>query len=55
MLAIMFVSVATVDELDQRYILMPADVKDAHLITVLQKYQEQHSKSLVMIFVQTCK
>ncbi len=47
--------VKTVEELDQRYTLMPASVKDAYLVYMLDKYREENPTSSVMIFVQTCK
>ncbi len=47
--------VATVEELDQRYLLMPADVKDAYLMNILDVYRDKHETSLVMIFSNTCK
>lgn len=47
--------VATVEELDQRYVLMPADVKDAYLMHILDKFQEKNQHSLIMIFTMTCK
>lgn len=47
--------VATVDELTQQYVLMPASVKDAYLIHLVDKYLDDHPKGLIIIFVQTCK
>ncbi|CAL1546160.1 unnamed protein product [Lymnaea stagnalis] len=47
--------VATVDELDQRYVLMNADVKDAYLMHILDVYTIERSKSSIIIFTSTCK
>lgn len=47
--------VMTVDELDQRYVLMNADVKDAYLMHILDIYTTEHPKSSVIIFTSTCK
>ena len=47
--------VKTVAELDQRYMLVPAAVKDAYIIHTIDKYKEENPKSSIMIFVQTCK
>ncbi|OQV22414.1 putative ATP-dependent RNA helicase DDX49 [Hypsibius exemplaris] len=47
--------VATVDELDQRFILTPAAVKDAYLVNIVQQFFEDNPRSLIMVFVQTCK
>ncbi|KAH9510169.1 putative ATP-dependent RNA helicase ddx49 [Bulinus truncatus] len=45
----------TVDELDQRYVLMNADVKDAYLMHILDKYTSERPKSSIIIFTSTCK
>lgn len=47
--------VMTVEELDQRYVLMNADVKDAYLIHILDKYTSEKPKSSVIVFTSTCK
>uniref|UniRef100_A0A8B9GVY7 RNA helicase n=1 Tax=Astyanax mexicanus TaxID=7994 RepID=A0A8B9GVY7_ASTMX len=47
--------VRTVDELDQRYILTPEKVKDAYLVHLIQKIQDEHDDWSVMIFTNTCK
>ena len=49
------VSVRTVDTLDQRYVLMPAAVKDAYLVHIVHEYLQKNSTSSVMIFTNTCK
>lgn len=46
---------STVEELDQYYILMPADVKDAYLVHTVDKYLEKNKKSSIIIFTNTCK
>jgi len=48
-------AVATVSTLDQRYCLVPADVKDAYLVHIIEQFQTQHEKSLIIIFTHTCK
>ena len=47
--------VATVETLDQRYVMVPATVKDAFLVQILTAYQEKHPKGLIIIFTATCK
>ncbi|CAH1796890.1 unnamed protein product [Owenia fusiformis] len=47
--------VATVDQLDQRYVLMPADVKDAYLVLIVKNFLEKKTRSAIMIFSSTCK
>lgn len=47
--------VRTVDELDQRYILVPERVKDAYLVHLIQIFQDKHSDWSVIIFTNTCK
>jgi ATP-dependent RNA helicase DDX49/DBP8 len=51
----MYFRASTVEELEQFYILMPADVKDAYLVHTLDKYLEKNKKSSVIIFTNTCK
>lgn len=45
----------TVEELDQRYVLMNADVKDAYLMHILDVYTTERPKSSIIIFTSTCK
>lgn len=45
-------STATVDELDQRYLLIPSQVKDCYLVHILQTFIENKS---VIIFTQSCR
>ncbi|RUS72322.1 hypothetical protein EGW08_019914 [Elysia chlorotica] len=47
--------VMTVEELDQRYVLMNADVKDAYLMHILDSHITEKPKSSVIIFTSTCK
>ncbi|KAK3561451.1 hypothetical protein QTP86_002821 [Hemibagrus guttatus] len=47
--------VRTVEELDQRYILTPEKVKDAYLVNLIQKFQDEHDDWSIMIFTNTCK
>lgn len=47
--------VRTVDELDQRYILVAEKVKDAYLVRLIQKFQNEHEDWSIMIFTSTCK
>ncbi|MBN3303014.1 DDX49 helicase, partial [Amia calva] len=47
--------VRTVDELDQRYILTPEKVKDAYLVHLIQKFQDEHDDWSIIIFTNTCK
>lgn len=46
--------VLTVDQLDQRYVLCPVDVKDAYLVYVVKKFHERHPDSSILIFSHTC-
>lgn len=45
----------TVDNLDQRFILTPEKVKDAHLVHLVQTFSDQHSDWSIIIFTKTCK
>ncbi|XP_010130406.1 PREDICTED: probable ATP-dependent RNA helicase DDX49, partial [Buceros rhinoceros silvestris] len=47
--------VRTVDELDQRYLLVPEAVKDAYLVHLVQTFQAQHEDWSTIIFTRTCK
>ncbi|XP_075063570.1 putative ATP-dependent RNA helicase DDX49 [Mixophyes fleayi] len=47
--------VRTVEQLDQRYILVPEKVKDAYLVHLIQKFQDEHEDWSIMIFTNTCK
>lgn len=48
-------SVRTVEQLDQRYLLVPEKVKDAYLVHLVQKFQDEHEDWSVIIFTNTCK
>ncbi|KAG9486466.1 hypothetical protein GDO78_006704 [Eleutherodactylus coqui] len=47
--------VRTVEELDQRYILVPEKVKDAYLVHLIQTFQDEHEDWSIIIFTNTCK
>ena len=47
-----YFSIATVAELDQKYILTPASVQDSYLVYILREHAENKS---VIIFTHTCK
>ncbi|CAI9620136.1 unnamed protein product, partial [Staurois parvus] len=47
--------VRTVEQLDQRYILVPEKVKDAYLVHLIQKFQDEHEDWSIIIFTNTCK
>ncbi|XP_006028902.1 probable ATP-dependent RNA helicase DDX49 isoform X1 [Alligator sinensis] len=47
--------VRTVEELDQRYLLVPERVKDAYLVHLIQTFQDEHEDWSIMIFTSTCK
>ncbi|KAJ8939756.1 hypothetical protein NQ318_004169 [Aromia moschata] len=46
---------ATVEQLEQHYVLCPKDVKDAYLVEVIREYKSKHDKGNIMIFTDTCK
>ena len=49
--------IATVQGLDQRYVLTPRDAKDAYLAQVIRQHYEkaQNEKDLTIIFTKTCR
>ncbi|CAD6190224.1 unnamed protein product [Caenorhabditis auriculariae] len=47
--------VATVERLEQKYVVCPVAVKDAYLVYVVKNYCEKNEKSSVIIFAQTCR
>uniref|UniRef100_A0A183EWH5 Helicase C-terminal domain-containing protein n=1 Tax=Gongylonema pulchrum TaxID=637853 RepID=A0A183EWH5_9BILA len=47
--------VATVDKLEQKYVLCPTAVKDAYLVYVVKIFHEKHPDSSVLIFSHTCR
>lgn len=47
--------VRTVEQLDQRYLLVPEKVKDAYLVHLIQNFQDEHEDWSIIIFTNTCK
>uniref|UniRef100_A0A8D2I5S7 Probable ATP-dependent RNA helicase DDX49 n=1 Tax=Urocitellus parryii TaxID=9999 RepID=A0A8D2I5S7_UROPR len=47
--------VRTVEQLDQRYLLVPEKVKDAYLVHLIQTFQDEHEDWSIIIFTNTCK
>uniref|UniRef100_A0A8C0U2X1 RNA helicase n=1 Tax=Cyanistes caeruleus TaxID=156563 RepID=A0A8C0U2X1_CYACU len=47
--------VRTVEQLEQRYVLVPEAVKDAYLVQLVQSFQQQHEDWAIIIFTKTCK
>ncbi|XP_061456526.1 probable ATP-dependent RNA helicase DDX49 [Rhineura floridana] len=47
--------VQTVEQLDQRYLLVPEKVKDAYLVYLVQTFQDEHQDWSIIIFTNTCK
>ncbi|XP_076675964.1 putative ATP-dependent RNA helicase Dbp45A isoform X2 [Andrena cerasifolii] len=47
--------VATVKELDQRYVLCPSDVRDSFLVEVIRTFRASSKGGSIMIFTDTCK
>ncbi|XP_041281260.1 probable ATP-dependent RNA helicase DDX49 [Onychostruthus taczanowskii] len=47
--------VRTVEQLEQRYLLVPEALKDAHLVHLVQSFQDQHEDWAIIIFTKTCK
>uniref|UniRef100_A0A131YML0 RNA helicase n=1 Tax=Rhipicephalus appendiculatus TaxID=34631 RepID=A0A131YML0_RHIAP len=47
--------VVTVEELEQRYVLMPVSVREAYLVHILQRFLDSMPKGSVIIFTGTCK
>lgn len=45
----------TVEQLDQRYLLVPEKVKDAYLVHLIQSFQDAHEDWSIIIFTNTCK
>ncbi|XP_063131258.1 probable ATP-dependent RNA helicase DDX49 isoform X2 [Rattus norvegicus] len=48
-------TVRTVEQLDQRYLLVPEKVKDAYLVHLVQTFQDQLEDCSIIIFTNTCK
>ncbi|XP_058794004.1 probable ATP-dependent RNA helicase DDX49 isoform X2 [Phymastichus coffea] len=47
--------IATVKELDQRYVLCPKDIRDAYLVEVIRTFRAENGVGSIMIFTDTCK
>ncbi|XP_044252400.1 probable ATP-dependent RNA helicase DDX49 [Tribolium madens] len=47
--------VATVEQLEQNYVLCPKDVKDAYLVETIRTYRGQNKGGNILIFTNTCK
>ncbi|XP_076619793.1 putative ATP-dependent RNA helicase Dbp45A [Colletes latitarsis] len=47
--------IATVKELDQRYVLCPSDVCDSFLVEVVRTFRTTNKDGSIMIFTDTCK
>merc|ERR1712228_547257 len=47
--------VATVEQLDQRYVLVPAQVKEPNLVQIVKEFQEDKPLSNCIIFTKTCR
>lgn len=47
--------IATVRELDQRYVLCPKDVLDSFLVEVIRTFRATNKNGSIMIFTDTCK
>ena len=43
------------DELKEEYVLVPASMKDAYMVHVLDHWTQEHPRSSVIIFAATCK
>nr|CAB3237117.1 probable ATP-dependent RNA helicase DDX49 [Phallusia mammillata] len=48
-------TVSTVDQLDQRYILLPEHVKDGYLVYICKDLMEKSPNHSIMIFTKTCR
>lgn len=47
--------VATVEQLDQKYVLCPSAVKDAYLVYVVKNFHKNRPESSILIFSHTCR
>ncbi|XP_054263607.1 probable ATP-dependent RNA helicase DDX49 isoform X2 [Macrosteles quadrilineatus] len=47
--------VATVDQLEQWYVLCPVAVKDGYLVETIRKFSSSHSNPSIIVFTETCK
>lgn len=48
-------TIATVDQLEQNYVLCPSDVRDVYLVEVIRSYRGENSSGNIIIFTDTCK
>uniref|UniRef100_H2Y6I2 RNA helicase n=1 Tax=Ciona savignyi TaxID=51511 RepID=H2Y6I2_CIOSA len=48
-------TVSTVDNLDQRYILLPEHIRDGYLVYICKDLLEKYPGHSIMIFTKTCK
>lgn len=46
---------ATVEELNEKYVLVPASMKDAYLVHIIDRWMEEHPRSSIIVFAATCK
>lgn len=46
---------ATVEELDQRYVLVPSDFKDGYLVNIVQNFRQDKPGGSIIVFTDTCK
>lgn len=47
--------IATVKELDQRYLACPKDTRDAYLVEVIRTFRADNETGSIMVFTDTCK
>ena len=47
--------VATVQSLEQFYLLCHPNARDAYLVQAVRIYRQEHSRDSIMIFTDTCK
>lgn len=47
--------VATVDQLEQFYVLCPGYVKDGYLVEALRRFMAKHKNTSIILFTDTCK
>lgn len=48
-------NVATVEQLEQHYVLCPKDVRDAYLVETIRTYRATNADGNIMIFTDTCQ
>ena len=48
-------STATVDSLEQRYILTPREAKNGYLVQLVLDTREKRPKDSIIVFTKTCK